>query len=118
MLEFFSENGEATAFSPDDEHLYLWDGSAVAYLHDGKVYAYSGRLLGWYENGWLYDRKNRPALFKKGATGGPIKPVTSVKPVKSVKQVKPVKGVQQVAHARPVRSSSWSAASSDGYFEQ
>jgi len=77
-----------------------------------------GRFLGYFENGWLYDRQNRPALFSSGATGGPVKPVKRVKPVKSVKQVKPLKGVRQVAPVKAIRQITWSPVSGAAYFAQ
>ena len=117
-MEFFDRNGKATCYAPDGEHLYLWTGKPVAYFSDDRVYSFKGKLLGWFSNGWLYDRKNMPALFSPDASGGPIKPVRSVTPVKSVRSVLPVKSVKSVAHVRPVRSSSWSPHSSKLYFQQ
>lgn len=117
-MEFFDKQGAATCYSPDGEHLYLWSGKPVAFLYSGKVYAFSGRLLGWLENGWLYDLSNRPALFSADAVGGPVKPVKKVRPVKGVKGVKPVKGVKQVAKVRPVKSLSWSGTANALYFQQ
>lgn len=116
--EFFSNEGKATCYSPDGEHLYLWSGKPVGYVTDGRVYSFSGRLLGWFDNGWLYDRNNRPALFSPDSSGGPVRPVRQVKPVKSVRQVRPVKSVRQVAHVRPVRSLSWSNVADASYFNQ
>ena len=117
-MEFFDRTGTAVCHSPDGEHLYLWAGKPVAYIQDGRVYSFSGRLLGWFENGWLYDRANCPALFLPEAEGGPIKPVRKVKPVKGVRQVRPVKGVRQVTPVRPTRSLTWSSCASSAYFAQ
>lgn len=118
MLEFYSDTGTAICFSGDDEHLYLWNGRPVAYLSRGRVYAFNGRQLGWFENGWLYDRRNRPALFTSEAEGGPVKPVRKVKSVKGVRAVRPVKGVNQAALSKPARSTQWSAVSGREYFVQ
>ncbi|HYE46204.1 MAG TPA: hypothetical protein VEA44_10580 [Caulobacter sp.] len=117
-MEFYSRTGAAVCYLDDGEHIYLWDGRPAGYIAEGKVWAFSGRLLGWFEDGWLYDRKNKPALFSESAAGGPIKPVRKVKPVKGVKRVKPVKGVRQVAHVRPVRSLTWSPVADANYFAQ
>ncbi|MDB5695110.1 MAG: hypothetical protein JWN21_653 [Sphingomonas bacterium] len=117
-MEFFDRHGIATCYSPDGETIYLWSGEPVGYFHNDQIYSFRGRLLGWHENGWLYDRVNRPALFSQDATGGPVKPVRQVKPAKGVRKVKPVKGVRQVAHVRRVRSTSWSEYSGAGYFNQ
>jgi hypothetical protein len=117
-MEFFGRTGRAICFSPDGDHLYLWNGRPVGHFNSGRVYSFGGKLLGWSENGWLYDRRNRPALFSAEATGGPVKPVRHVKPVKGVRAVRPVKGVRQVAPARPAKSSSWSEFAGANYFDQ
>jgi hypothetical protein len=70
-MEFFDRAGGATAYTPAGTHLFLWSGTPVAYLVEDKVYTFRGQLLGWHENGWLYDLGNRPALFSAGAVGGP-----------------------------------------------
>ena len=117
-MEFFDRSGNATCYCPDGENLYLWTGKPVGYLHDDRIYSFGGKLLGWFSNGWLYDRKNKPALFSTDANGGPVRPVTKVKPVKSVRSVRPVKSVRQVPHVRPAKSISWSQYSSALYFRQ
>lgn len=117
-MDFFDNSGRATCYSPDGEHLYLWTGQPVGYFADDKVYSFSGRLLGWIGEGWLYDRQNRPALFSPDATGGPVRPVRQVMPVRSVRQVMPVKSVRQVAHVRPVKSLGWSSCANALYFRQ
>jgi hypothetical protein len=117
-MEFFDRSGNAICYSPDGEHIYLWNGEPVGYFSDNKIYAFSGKLIGWIENGWLLDRSNRPALFSSSATGGPVKPVRKVKPVKSVRRVRPVKSVRQVAHVRPVKSLNWSQCCNGLFFSQ
>jgi len=117
-VEFFNRSGEAVCYVQDGEHLYLWNGKPVGYIDSGRVFSFRGRVLGWMDNGWLYDRSNRPALFADGATGGPVKPARKVKPVKGVRGVRPVKGVRQVVHVRAVKSNSWSSYSDATYFSQ
>lgn len=117
-MEFFDRAGRATAYTTDGTHLFLWSGEPVAYLAEGKVYTFRGRLLGWYENGWLYDLGNGPALFSAGAVGGPVKPIKKVKPVKSVRRVTPLKSVRAAAKVRPVRSLLWSPVADPTYFNQ
>jgi len=117
-MEFFNRSGDACCHLVDGEYLYLWKGKPVGYLVDGKVYGYKGRQLGWFENGWLYDRSNRPALFTTDAIGGPVKPVRKVKPVKGVRQVRPVRSVRQIGLVKPARSLSWSPVADETYFAQ
>lgn len=116
--DFSGRDGSAVSYSPDGVHLYLWNGTPAGYVANDRVYGFNGRLLGWFVNGWLYDRHNKPALFSRAATGGPVKPARSVRPVKSVRSVRPVKSVKQSPHARPARSLSWSNVADERYFEQ
>lgn len=117
-MEFFDNNGRATCYSPDGENLYLWSGEPVGYFSDNKVYSYSGRLLGWIDKGWLYDRSNRPALFSTDASGGPMRPMRKMKPMKSMRQMRPMKAMRQMPHMKPMRSMGWSNCASGLYFRQ
>ena len=116
--DFFDRHGRATCHSPDGENLYLWNGKPVGYVDDDRIYSYRGRLLGWFLNGWVYDRSNRPALFSAAASGGPVRPVRQARPAKSARQARPARSVRQVAHVRPVRSMSWSPVAGADYFDQ
>jgi hypothetical protein len=115
---FYSNTGQVVCYSPDGEHIYLWDGIPVAHVVEEKVYSFSGLLLGWFTNGWLYDRNNQPSLFSDGSGGGPARPAKHAKPAKAARQARPAKAARQAAHARPARSISWSQFSGDSYFAQ
>lgn len=117
-MEFFDRNGQATCYSPDGENLYLWNGEPVGYFEGDKVYSFSGRLLGWIANGWLYDRSNQPALFSADASGGPMRPMRSMKPMKSMRQMRPMKAMRQAPHAKSVRGIGWSSCANGLYFRQ
>lgn len=117
-MDFFDSSGEATCYSPDGQHLYLWDGTPVGYFSNDKVYTFSGRLLGWIEKGWLFDRSNRPALFSAKASGGPMRPMRKMKPMKSMRQMRPMKSTRQLAHMKPLRSINWSNCANTLYFDQ
>lgn len=118
LMNFFDSNGRATCYSPDGEHLYLWTGEPVGHFSDNKVYSFSGRLLGWIGEGWLYDRQNRPALFSADASGGPTRPMRQTMPMKAMRQMRPMKAMRQMAHMRPLRSLSWSSCANALYFRQ
>jgi hypothetical protein len=107
--DFYDRHGRAIAFSDDDdEALYLWNGRPIAFLNDGKVYAYSGRFVGWFEHGWLRDRRARCVAFTEDAEGGPAKPARHARPARGVRRARPARGARQAAPARPARSTSWS----------
>ena len=72
MIEFFDRHGMATAFC-DGQSIYLWDGRPVAYLLDEKVFAFSGRFIGWLSDGWIIDEDGKCLLFESDAVSGPRK---------------------------------------------
>lgn len=96
------------AYTEDDEHIYLFSGAPVAYLSGDAVYAFGGQQLGWFEDGWIRDKKGGCVLFTEDARGGPVKPVRRVKPVKGVKRIKPVKSVKRVKSVKAVKILCWS----------
>jgi len=56
-VTLFDKNGIAVAYITTDYNnsIYLWDGSPVAYLYEGKhVYGINGKHLGWFEEDVLY----------------------------------------------------------------
>jgi len=115
-IDFYSKSGKPVAYTDDGQHVYLFSGRPVAHLLGDAVYSYSGRHIGWFENGWIRDTKGACVFFTSDAIGGPVKPVKHVKPVKGVKHVKPVKGVTHVKSVKAVKSLSWSPLSGEQFF--
>ena len=37
------------------------------------MYSFSGKHLGWYEDGWIYDNEGLCVVCTKHAKGGPVK---------------------------------------------
>lgn len=119
MIAFHNQRGRAIAYIAEDgASIYLFRGTPVAYIANGKLYAYSGRFLGWFENGWFYDRDNRPALFSARASGGPLKPLRALKPLRGIRSIRPIRGVRELTPLRATRSLAWSDLSGSEYFEQ
>ena len=115
----YNAEGQAVAYvDADGESIYLYDGTPAGFLQDGGIYAYSGRFVGWFEQGWVRDSNGHAVFFTESAGGGPIRPVRQVRPVRGVRQVRPVRGVREVRPVRPVFSSTWSAVSHEGFFEE
>jgi len=95
----YDRSGQPTAYIADDnETIYLWDGRAVAYLYDDKVYGFNGQHLGWFIDGIIYDEHG----LKIGFVSSKCPSVKRVSPVKSVKHVKSAKHVRSVPRIRPV----------------
>ena len=118
MLDFYDAHGRPTHYSPDDEHLYSWDGRPAGYLTDSAVYTFTGRFLGWFENGWLRDRANRPVLFSRAAIGGPLQPERRLPALRAQRHVRPLKGLRETRPEKPCAVRDWSRLSASAFFEQ
>lgn len=95
----YNKNGKPVAYIADDgETVYLWDGRAVAYLLDDRVYGWNGKQLGWFDNGTIFDIYGlRSGFIKKKS---PI--TTDLEPVKATKHIKAVKRERQPHMVKPV----------------
>jgi len=119
MNTLYNSSGKPVAYlSEDNEHIYLYDGSAVGFVHEGYVYNYNGRYLGWILNGWYYDRAGCPAFFTENSSGGPAKPARQAKPARGAKHARPAKGAREARPAKPARSLTWSEFDDQNYFHQ
>lgn len=118
MLLFYDKTGRAIAFLDDDgEHIYLVSGRPVAYLRNDSVYAFSGRYLGWIQNGWLWDRGGKAALCTDASFGGPPRPRKKTFPPGGFKRQRPVKAAREARPSRPARVMQWSGLSGEDYFK-
>lgn len=91
MIEFFDRTGQEAAFCHDGQSLYLWNGKPAAFIHDDKVYAYSGRFIGWADRGWISDERGECLLFERDAVGGPTKPNRLTKTTPGPRGTKPLR---------------------------
>lgn len=117
-MTFYDSKGRPVAYADDNENIYLFNGSPVAYLFCYYVYSYRGIQLGRFENGEVRDKKGACVFFTENAMGGPAKPVMSIRPVKSVKRVKPVRAVRRVPAVKAADRLSWSYLSGEQFFLQ
>ena len=115
-IVFYNIIGIATAYCEDGEHIYSYDGRALAYLHNNSVYDYDGRHLGRFSNGWVRDNNGQCAFFTNDAVGGPAKPLRAVRPTKSMKSMKPAKSAKSIRPIKPTDSKSWSSMSDINFF--
>lgn len=106
-ITLFDGNGSPEAYIADDGDatIYMWDGTAVAYLHQEHVCGFNGAHLGWFDGGVVRDSKGAPVGFVKQKCSK----VTKVEPVKKVKKTIKVKSVRKVAPVRPVNKGSMSS---------
>jgi hypothetical protein len=116
--DFYDQFGNPIGYTDDGEHIYLFSGLPVGYLHAESVYSYPGRHLGRLENGLVRDHEGAVAFFTPGSSGGPLKPVKQLKSLKGIKQIRPIRGVRQIRPIKPVNLLSWSPLSSEAFFYQ
>lgn len=117
-LNFYDAQGMAVCYVDDGEHLYAFTGEAIAYLEGDRVYSYSGRFLGWFEDGWLFDQENRPLFHSEEAVGGPLKPLRELRPMKELRGLRPLKGLREMPSLRPLRGGSWSPLKLNDWLEE
>lgn len=74
-VSLFNQKGEPVAYidTSDEYTIYLWSGEPAAYLTDSTahgslaIYGFNGKLLGWYVDGAIYDKRGCVAGFVKGS---------------------------------------------------
>ena len=68
-ITIFDTKGYAVAYIAADGAgtIYLWDGHAVAYLVQDKVYGFNGQHLGWFDSGIMRDLKGAQIGFVKSS---------------------------------------------------
>lgn len=115
-LTFYNYTGRPVAYTDDGEHIYLFSGEPVAYIHGDSVYSYSGMHLGWFAHGWIIDHDGDAVFFSEGAVGGPLKPIRQLKPLKSLRQLRPLKGPRGLKPLKPSPRVSWSEWSEEDFF--
>lgn len=117
-LTFYNQFGQAIAYIYEDEHVYLHTGKPVAYFDGDSVYSFSGKHLGWFENGWILDNDGYYVFFTNDADGGPTKPFKKFEPFKNFREFKPFKNFREFKPTKAPLKSSWSEFSDDDFFEQ
>ena len=114
---FYNKTGQPICYlsGKDDETIFLFNGTPVAYIYNKSVYSFKGKHLGWYENAWIYDKNGYCIFYTEHASGGPIKPVKRIAPVKSITRVVPIKSVKSIPPVRPIKRLQW--GDSDDFFD-
>ncbi|MBD5458707.1 MAG: hypothetical protein HDR27_09085 [Lachnospiraceae bacterium] len=118
-MKFYDSRGNPIAYTQDGEYIYLSNGNPAAYISGNKVYGLNGHHLGWFENGWIRDKRGYCVFYADNVHSvRAVKPAKHVLPVKSVRHVLPVKSVKQVSLSNEVNNSSWSNLSNESFFRQ
>src|SRR5262245_10115423 len=114
---FYGELGQPVAWIAADRCLYLFNGTPAAWLaRSGNVHAFDGRYLGWLQDGVLWDRTGRCALFSSRATGAPRKPIVQREPARLQRRHAPERRAPEVPSTRPRRRGIWADVADEGFF--
>jgi hypothetical protein len=101
-MTLFNKDGNAVAYIDDDnETIFLWDGTPVAYLDNENLYGFNGKHLGWYENGIIWNHSGERCGFSKESL--PV--FAKFEPFKSFKKFRPFKSFKEFAPFKPFKSS-------------
>jgi len=98
----FDIKGNAVAYidHDDEDIIYLWDGTPVAYLdYENNVYGFNGKQLGWFEDGIIWNLDGEKNGFNKNAIAVPV--FVNNEPGKSSKKFKPFRSSKESARSRP-----------------
>lgn len=118
-MVFYDNHGKPTAYTEDDMHIFLFTGQPVAYLSGDAVFGFNGRLLGWFNNGWIRDLNGYCVFYSENATGcGPSMPSRGSCPSKGSKASMPSKASMQSRCSRASDKTGWSPLSGKQFFAQ
>ena len=120
-VTFYNEDGLPVAWIGDNRDypsIFLFDGTPVAWISDESVYAYSGKHLGFLQDGWIRDHDGDAVFFTDNATGGPARPARQARPARGARGARPARGARETRPARAARSTSWSKMCDQTFFEQ
>jgi hypothetical protein len=103
----------------DDATIYLWtEGYPVAYLYESalykyedntkQVYGFNGQLVGWYNDGVLYDKEGYPVGARKGVVRGVVDMTDPMTSPKGGEYAIPARHVQHVSTGKPEWRDQWS----------
>lgn len=120
-IAFYNKQGRPVAWIGDNKNfpsIFLFNGQPVAWLSDDSIYNYSGKYLGWFQDGWVRDRNGHAVFYTAEATGGPAKPARQARPARGARAVRPARAAREPRPAKPARTTSWSPLSDESFFAQ
>ena len=103
-ISLFDQKGNSVAYIAEDGEgtIYLWNGVAVAYLVQEKVYGFNGHHLGWFDDGVMRDLKGAKVGFLK--SNCPV--TTKTERTKYTKKTKKTKMTRRTARTRATNKNS------------
>ena len=111
-LVFWDGAGQVVARKDeDDDVIFLWTGEPVAIVDDESVFAFDGRHLGWFLDGWIRDHAGDCVYFTDDASGGARRPHRRPRPARGARRPRPRRLARQARPARSARTTRWSELS-------
>jgi len=116
MDAIYGREGNVVAWLHESERIYSLVGAPLGWLDDDAVFSIrSGSHRGYLTSGHFYDNSGDVVGFLSESSGGPLKPVKSVKPLQPLRSLWPVKPLRSLRNLRAVRSSNWSKLPFEAY---
>ncbi len=114
-MTLFDKEGNATAYFDDDnETIFLWNGTPVAYLDINHIYGFNGKHLGWFEGGIVWNHQGERCGFNKRN----LSVYAKFEPFKAFKKFKPFKSFKEFAPFKPSKKSKTTDVSFASFLKQ
>jgi hypothetical protein len=107
-IVYYDRGGNPIAYSDNQIHIFLFDGSPVGYFYQNSVFSFTGEHLGWLSDGWIFDHNGNRILFSLEARGGPVKPVAKLAPIKYLKKLLPLASRKRREPVKSIETLNWS----------
>jgi hypothetical protein len=111
QVSLFDSNGEARAYIDLDKDatIFRWDGTPVAFIkmdnNEICIFGFSGKFLGWYESGIMYDKQGYAVGVKKGA----VNMIYKLEGIKGIQKIIPIRPIAPITPIKPIWKNSWSS---------
>jgi hypothetical protein len=117
ILTFYDSTGQPFLYTKDRYHLFLFDGTPIAYARGASIWSYDGRHLGRFSSGWIRDNQGKAAFFTENAEGGPVTPAKRIRATPARRILIPLKQTRELAPASQPRRREWSPLSGLQFFK-
>ncbi|TES85194.1 MAG: hypothetical protein E3J89_05025 [Candidatus Aminicenantes bacterium] len=107
MEPIYDQNGRTVGWLKEDVVYYI-DGSPCTFIRNGNIFNYEGDYLGRLNRGFFRDKDGNAVAFMRGATGGPIPPISEVSPVPPIPAIPTIPPIPAVPPVPPIPSLNWS----------
>ena len=108
LITIYGRGGTVIAWLEDDV-IFDMCGRWVAFLDEVSVYSFTGKLLGFYEDGWFRDQRGEAVAFTPGCNDeGPVLPICEEPPLPPALDCPPVPTTPHLLAVSPMPGVDWS----------